>query len=189
MEPGSPLVLQSTSWEGDTIYSWLYLRTFSRLFLASLEMYWGQTSCMKELSSNSIWCFLQLQQSPRELEQAFPAQYLGFLPFTANCVSKKCVLSRRASSVTQHCLRPWKKCPERAQPPAGVGARSARCLLASTPLHPLLDNAGKWRRARCSTFLPCYKNKEFMSMPVWKEGLGNHYWKHKRLIFPIKWQQ
>lgn len=39
MEPGSPLVLQSTSWEGDTIYSWLYLRTFSRLFLASLEMY------------------------------------------------------------------------------------------------------------------------------------------------------
>lgn len=48
---------------------------------------------MKELSSNSIWCFLQLQQSPRELEQAFPAQYLGFLPFTANCALQAGFLS------------------------------------------------------------------------------------------------
>lgn len=30
MDLGSPLVLKSTTWTGNTIHSWLYLKTFSR---------------------------------------------------------------------------------------------------------------------------------------------------------------
>lgn len=167
LSPGFKAVISGSAWDG---------------------IYWGQMPCVRGPSSDSTWL---VSFNPNKAPEGYTRRLLptasAFFLLSQLCFYEMCALQMGCQ--LQHWPYPWKECPERTQGHAGIVALASTLSSCQDALHPCLDDAGEWGRACLSTFLPCCKNKKFMSMLDWKEGLGNHYWKHKRLISPIKWQQ